>query len=256
MDEFFNRHELFPYIFEEQTIILMDRAGKRETRKLRRYSRTSEDGTLSYLLVFDTPSEIQGVAVLGVCYRSGLNESSIYLPALGKMTKSGSADSRKSYFLGTDFTIEDLIGEFMSNFRYVRVKDRKIDNINCYVVNAYSQEEFSETNTNYSERQHFIRKDNNLIIRTDYFDFHHHLMKRQTHSDLTNVNGDMWRGNMILMDNHREQHKSLIKINRRVFSHDYVPTELFTKDWLLNNRHIKSIDDMLVENASRITTTE
>jgi len=48
----------------------------------------------------------------------------------------------------------------------------------------------------------------------------------------------MWRANMILMEDHRERHKTLIKIDKRVFSQDYVPAELFTPEQLLDQVHI------------------
>jgi hypothetical protein len=37
---------------------------------------------------------------------------------------------------------------------------------------------------------------------------------------------------MILMEDKKLQHQSLIKITKRVFSHDYVPAEVFTAQWL------------------------
>ena len=250
MDECFKRHELFPYVFEEQTIILIDNVGNRETRKLRRFSRIDEGGAVKYLLVFDTPAEIQGVALLGIHEQSGISETNIYLPALGAITKSGSENNRGSYFLGTDFAIEDLTAEFVASFRYVRVKDQKIDKRPCFVVEAFPQGSNIEATTGYSLRRHFIRQDNFFIIRTDYFDHRGRFIKRQTSHDLKNVNGDMWCADMILMENDREQHKTLVKINRRVFSRDYVPAEMFTKEWLLANRHIKTTNDMLIENAN------
>jgi len=246
MDESFKRHELFPYVFEEQTIVLIDNAGNRETRKLRRFSRIEESGAVKYLFVFDTPTEIQGVALLGIHGQSSI----IYLPALGAITKSGSENNRGSYFLGTDFAIEDLTAEFSSSFRYVRVNDQEIDKRLCFVVEAFPQGSNIEATTGYGLRRHFIRQDNFFIVRTDYFDHGGRFIKRQTAHDLKNVNGEMWRANMILMENDREQHKTLIKINRRVFSRDYVPSEIFTTEWLLANRHIRTINDMLVENAN------
>ena len=45
----------------------------------------------------------------------------------------------------------------------------------------------------------------------------------------------MWRANMLLMDNIRDQHKTLIKIDRRIYSRDYVPREMFTVQWLYKN---------------------
>tara|TARA_B100000315_G_scaffold252448_1_gene289275 strand:+ start:5313 stop:6275 length:963 start_codon:yes stop_codon:yes gene_type:complete len=251
MDEVFKRHEMFPYVFEEQTMILMDNAGNRDVRKIRRFSRVEKDKTVKYLLVLDNPLEVNGVALLAIHQNSGEGESGIYLPALGKELKFNVGNSRGSYFLGTDFAIEDLAAEVLSDFRYVRVADQKINKIDHYVIEAFPQNKKIEQTTGYSLRRHFIRPDNFFIVRTDYFDRRGRFLKRQTNHDLKKVDGDMWRANMILMENQKERHKTLIKINRRVFSHDYVPAEMFTSTWLLENRHILGKGKRLLQDISR-----
>lgn len=251
MDEVFKRHELFPYVFEKQTMIMMDRAGNRDVRKMRRFSRVEKDGTVKYLLVFDNPAEIRGVALLAIRQHSGREKSGIYLPAFGKELKSNAGESRSSYFLGTDFAIADLTAEVLSDFRYVRMADQKIAKIAYFVIEAFPQGEEIERTTGYSLRRHFIRQDNFFIVRTDYFDRRGRFFKRQTLHDLKRVDGDMWRANMILMENYKERHKTLIKINQRVFSHDYVPPEMFTTAWLLENRHVQGTERRLFQDTSR-----
>jgi hypothetical protein len=250
MKEVFKRHELFPYIFEEQTMILMDDAGNRNVRKVRRFSRVEKDGTVKYLMVFDDPEEVRGVALLAVRYPSGVGESGIYLPAFGKKLNSQAGNARGSNFLGTDFAIEDLTAEILSDFRYVRKADQKIEDTTYFVIDAFPQDKEIEKATGYSLRRHFVRKDNYFIVRTDYYDRRGRFFKRQTYHDLKRVNGDMWRANMILMENFREHHKTLLKIDERVFSHSYVTPEMFTLAWLMENRHIKTSKKMLFKEES------
>ena len=245
MEEVFKRHEMFPYVFEEQTMILTDGADSRNVRKLRRFSRVEKDGTVKYLLVFDNPAEVRGVSLLAIRHHTGHVETRIYLPAFGKVLKSNAGDSRGSHFLGTDFTIEDLAAEVLSDFRYIRVADSKMNKTSFFVVEAFPKEKKTERTTGYSMRRHFIRKDNFFLVRTDFFDRRGRLSKSQTHHDLQKVRGDMWRANMILMKDYKEEHKTLIKINKRVFSHDYVPPEIFTAAWLLENRHIQGTEKRL-----------
>lgn len=256
MNEVLTRHELFPYVFEEQTMILMDSAGNRDVRKLRRFSRVEKDGTVKYLLVFDDPLEVRGVALLAVRQHSGGEEGGIYLPAFGKELKSGTAKNRGSLFLGTDFTIEDLSAEVLPDFRYVRLADRMVGKITCFVVKAFPRDEAIEQITGYSMRRHFIRQDNFFIVRTDYYDRRGRFFKRQTYHDLKRVDGNMWRADMILMENHKERHKTLIKINKRIFSHDYVPPKMFTATWLLENRHIQGTERMLFQDGARFSETD
>ncbi|MFC1886928.1 outer membrane lipoprotein-sorting protein [Thermodesulfobacteriota bacterium] len=250
MEEAFNRHELFPYVFEKQTMILMDDEGNRDVRLVRRFSRVEKDKTVKYLLVFDNPAEIRGVALLAVRHHSSRREVGIYLPALGKKLKFKSGDNGSSHFLGTDFAIGDLTKEMLSDFRYIRAADQKIDKIVYFVVEAFPKNEKIEQNTGYSLRRHFIRHDNFFIVRTDYFDRLKRFSKRQTRHDLKKVDGDMWRADMILMENSKERHKTLIKINQRVFSRDYTPPEVFTTAWLLENRHVQDVEKQLFQSVT------
>ena len=85
-------------------------------------------------------------------------------------------------------------------------------------------------------RRHYVLQDTLFITRTDHLDYLGRVRKRQTHHDVNRVHGDMWRANMILMENRFNDHRTIIKIDRRVFSADYVPAEVFTREWLLDNR--------------------
>ena len=70
------------------------------------------------------------------------------------------------------------------------------------------------------------------ITLTHHFDRLGRISRIQSQHDLRPVAGDMWRADMILMIDKKEDHQSLIKVSRRVYSKDYVPEEVFTADWL------------------------
>jgi hypothetical protein len=252
MMEVSRRHEPFPYRYEELTMILMDRAGNRDVRKARHFSRVEEDGSARFLLVFDTPPEVRGVALAGTGHASGPWEWQIYLPALGKRLLSYDGRAGSGRFLGTDFTVTDLRAEALSDFRYVRAADQKIDLAACYVIEAVPRDREVERATGYSLRRHFVRQDNFFIVRTDYYGRLNRFFKRRTFRDLKRVDGDTWHADMILMENIRERHMTLIKTDRRVFSRDYVPPEMFTSSWLLENRHIEDSERILFQGDSGI----
>ena len=238
MEEVFRRHEQYPYVFERQSMVLTDADGKRETRRLRRFSRVEEDRTYKYLLLFDHPPEVRGTALLAIRRPSGETENAIYLPAFGPELKSSATEHRGNHFLGTDFAVEDLAAEVLSEYRYRRRPDKRRGDTLFFVIDAKPAEEQIEKLTGYGLRRHFIRQDNFYITRTDYFDRRMRPFKSQSSHDLRRVDGEMWRANMVLMENRREHHQSLIKIDQRVFSKEYVPAELFTAEYLLEQRHM------------------
>lgn len=239
MEEVYQRHRQFPYVYEEQSMVLIDRNGNRETRRARRYSRVEEDGTAKFMLLFDSPREVRGVALLAVRTPDKKVRKSVYLPAFGNSLIESSSGGGSDNFLGTDFSVENIVGEELSDYRYVRLRNEKIEDVLYYVVDVYRPDDDPETH--HPVKRHYILQDNFYISRTDYFNETGRLRKRRTHHDIRAVDGRMWRSGMILMDDKREQHRTLIKIHRRIFSRDYVPADMFTKEWLFSNHpHLAS----------------
>ncbi|MBI5185846.1 MAG: outer membrane lipoprotein-sorting protein [Nitrospinae bacterium] len=241
MQEVFKRHETAPFVFEEQSVILMDKAGNHDVRVARRFSRTEKEGTAKYLFTLDNPAELRGVALLAALLPSGGVETGVYLPALGKELVAGEREDRGGRFLDTDFSLADLVPEALSDFRYSRAGDARIKTVTCFVVEAYPLSREIERSTGYSFRRHLIRQDNFTIARTDYFNLQGRLFKRQTRHDLKKIDNDMWKPNMILMEDFENGHKTLIKINSRIFSQEYVQREIFTPAWLFENRHVRGV---------------
>ncbi|MFT7685566.1 MAG: hypothetical protein ACI9FB_000909 [Candidatus Azotimanducaceae bacterium] len=229
MEKVYHIHQQFPYVYEEQSMVLLDRNGWKETRKLKRYSRVEGDGEAKFLLVFESPEDVKGVAVLASRHTNGQTSQSIYLPAFGPSLISNAGDASHSNFLGTDFSVENLIGEELEDYTLQRQRDAILEGVEYFVVDVF------QGNSEQAQRRHFILKDILFIARTDFYDNTGKLQKSQTQHDLNQVLGKMWRANMLLMQDFREDHQTLIKINKRVFSADYVPKEVFTVDWLFEN---------------------
>jgi nitrogen fixation-related uncharacterized protein len=238
MAESNDRHQQFPYIYEEQTMVLVDSAGHRDVRRCRRFTRYEEDGHVKFLLIFDEPDEIRGVALLAVRQPSGVTVRHVYLPAFGPHMKEPADGDLGDHFLGTDFAVEDLTPDVAENFRYVRQRDRIVEDVEYFVVDAYPSAKRSRLRTAYGLRRNIIRKDSFMIVQTDVYDSTLRFYKRITHHDLRRVDGKSWRANMIIANDSRESHHTLLKIDRRVYSRDYVPASLFEPKYLTSNAHV------------------
>jgi len=243
MAEIDRRHQQFPYVYEEQTMVLGDGSAKRTVRKCRRFSRIEEDGSFKFLLVFDDPEEIRGVALLAVRRADGTVERGIYLPAFGATLKRPLGEGGGGHFLGTDFAVEDLTPDAPGEYRYTRSGDRMVEDTALFVVDAYPISTEVERATGNGLRRHLIRKDNFVIIQTDFFDRRLRFRKRLTRHDIKRVNAQSWRANMIVVNDEREHHRSLLKVDRRVYSRDYVPAEIFEPAFLFANGHVRALND-------------
>ncbi len=245
MAKVFRRHETFPYVYEEQTMILTDHTGNKDVRKVKRYFRAETANTMKTLLVFNYPSEVKGLALRFIRDHNGLVKNQIYLPALGKALSLDIESGHSSYLLGTDFALEDLL-ESLPDFQYTRISDQTIDKVPHFVVEAYPPNN-RPIQTGYSKRRLFVRQDIFFIVRTDYFNHDNQLFKQLTRHDLKKVDKVMWRADMLLMENRERQHTTLIKINRRVFSQDYVRAVIFNPSWLLKNPKDNGIQNLATD---------
>jgi hypothetical protein len=170
MEEVDKRHQQFPYIYEEQSMVLVDRHGDRDTRKARRYSRVEEDGTVRFLLLFDYPQEVKGVALLANREPDGRTNKYIYLPAYGEQLLESAGEGSGDNFLGTDFSVENLTGEILSDHHYVRRDDSEIEKVKHFVLDVYKAKNTSTEDR--ILRRHFIQQDNLYITLTHHFDKH------------------------------------------------------------------------------------
>ena len=251
MQEVNERHDQFPYVYEEQSIILIDKEGRRDVRNSRQYTRFQENGQSGILLVFDTPEEVRGVALRVLMDSVSGKTVNIYLPALEKRLVSTDERGRASQFLGTDFSVDDLRPDTLEDFDYTRLADVTLAEQPHYVIEAMPVSKGVSARNGYYRRQHTIQKENLYIVKTVYYDRHDRLSKIQTRHEFKQYDVKRWRPNMIMMENVRQHHKTLIKSKRRIFSPDYVPLKMFSDNWLFEHKHMASTRQHLFINAAK-----
>ncbi len=248
LDEVSARHDR-PYETENQTMTLIDNRGNTEERTLRRYAREGENGLYRYLLVFDKPAGVRGVALLTWQNRGASDDQWIHLPAYGREMKRSADGGKRNYFMGTDFAFEDMTSEDRAKFRYDRQPDEKaelkdqngkvIDTIDSYVVDAYPKDKELAAETGYKYRRLYISKDRFYIRRIDFFDRRGRFLKTQYAWNMEQIEGDTWRANTMLMDNAKQKHQTLVQVNDRDLTEASVPARMFEQRWVTSGRHLR-----------------
>ncbi|MCC7166693.1 MAG: outer membrane lipoprotein-sorting protein [Rhodospirillales bacterium] len=237
LDQSAERHER-DFEREVQKMTLIDKAGAREERELRRYARRT-DGAYRYLMVFHSPSGVKGSALLTWQNKDKADDQWLYLPAMGDKMKRVAEGGRKNYFMGTDFTFEDLVSESRDKFEYQRQPDETADGVAYYVVDARATDETLKKETGYGSRRLWVRKDNFFIARTDYFDKRAKLIKRQTTAKLAAIDQNTWRAGFSRMENFQENHITEIEIQARDLAEASVDPEIFRERYVTSGKHVR-----------------
>lgn len=238
VDEVADRHEV-PFEFENQDMTLIDKAGNKEEREMRRFARRGKKDLFKYLVVFRTPAGVKGVALLTWQGEDGDDDQWLYLPSMGKKMKRIAKGGRKNYFMGTDYTFEDLVSDSRDNFVYEREADQNIDGKPHHVVKTTPKNKKMAKGSAYKFRRMFVRQDIMFIVKTEYYDKRSRLIKTQTNMELAQVEGKLWRASFTRVDNKKEKHVTEVRIAERKLTEKDVPKAVFKKRYVTSGKHVR-----------------
>lgn len=159
----------------------------------------------------------------------------VYLPGLKKVRRLISSNKKDS-FIGTDFSYADVIGYKTGEWNYTLLKEEVRDEQPCYVVEATPKTEAVKSNTGYSKRISWIRKDNNMTVKAEFWDETGQMLKTSTFNDIQLVDPkrDKWQAMRLEASNVQTGHRTVIlfenfKVNQQVkdafFTTNYMEKE-------------------------------
>ena len=225
----------------DEIMLLVDKSGGKEKRQVRRYAKEVGDDLHRYLIVFLKPADIRATALLTWEQEERDNDQWLYMPAHKKMQRIAKG-SKKSYFMGTDFTYEDMEPEDLDNFYYTILRTENIthdkNEFECYVLEAVPANKKKARASGYKRRILWIEKEHLTTLKIEFYDRRNRLQKTQTNHDLKNIEGTVWRPKKSLMKHHQKNHKTLTLVTKRVINQP-IKSNVFTERFILTGKHIQ-----------------
>jgi hypothetical protein len=222
-----------------EIMLLVDEGGSKEKRIAKRYAKDVGDDVHRYLVVFLDPADIRGTALLTWEQKERENDQWLYLPAQKKMQRIAKG-SKKNYFMGTDFTYEDMEPEDIDNFNYTILRSEKLEHdnggIDCYVIEAVPATKEKKRESGYSKRIMWIDRQNFFTLKVEFYDRRERLQKIQTNHVVENISGTVWRAKKTLMNHLGRKHKTLTGITSRKINTP-VKDSVFTERFILSGKH-------------------
>lgn len=216
-------------------MLLVDDKGNQTTRIMKRWSKRFQDGLYRNLLVFQEPKDIAGTALLTWQLEGGQSKQWLYLPGLETLNRIAS-QGRKSYFMGTDFTFEDLQPDSLDDYLFEVRGAEDIDGEACWVVEIIPGSREKERESAYSKRLAWIRKDLLYPVKMEFYDRRGRCIKTQTNHELTRLDGEAWTAKRALMVNHLTGHKTVMGLQSCETVVD-IEDSIFTERNVLSGRH-------------------
>ncbi|WP_339936905.1 outer membrane lipoprotein-sorting protein [Undibacterium luofuense] len=197
----------------EATFTLTAKDGSTRVRKTTGYTRLQANGNDNMRLVrFNAPADIKGTASL-LIERSGADDDMwIYLPALGKVRRL-SASNKKDAFVGTDFSYADVIGYKVDEWKHKLLREENVDGVAHYVIESLPETAQITSQTGYSRRISWVRKDNFVASKGEAYDAGGQLLKKFVQSDIRAAGSNgKWQAMLSEAENVQTGHKTSIRL--------------------------------------------
>ena len=217
---------------QTMTQTLVDRNDNRRVRHMASFRK--DYGRDKKMIVFFTePANIRDTALLTFDYDDPERDDDqwLYLPALKKVRRISAAD-RGDYFMGTDFTFEDMKQTpELSDYHWKLLGSEQVDGQDCWKVEGRPVSDAVMRDLGYSRMVQYVRKDNDMTIRVDYQDQAGRELKHLHVLDLRQIQG-IWSPMKVEMINVQSRHKTILEFSEQSYN-----TGL--KDRLFTQRSLK-----------------
>ncbi len=165
------------------TMTLINSRGDERVREIKQSLKDFDDMEKK-IMFFLSPADVRNTSFMNWSYDEvGKDDDQwIYLPALKKV-KRISSDSKSDYFMGSDFTYDDLGDRHPSSDSHILLREETVDGEDCYVVESVPKEEeyiYSRTIT-------WIVKDKWIGKKKEFYDEDDDLLKTLTVKEVEKI---------------------------------------------------------------------
>ena len=233
---YINARDTGVQVTRKLTMRLTNRRGKTRTRQTIVYRKyySLEKRSITF---YESPASIRGTALLSFNYGDEREDDQwLYLPAARKIRRISSSD-RGDYFLGTDFTFEDIDSEGkveLADYTRRTVGEEDVDGHHCYILESVPVSKKIANELGYGRVRSWV--DSNIWVtrKVKYWDVQGVPLKTLHVTDIRQIDG-IWSTHHMLMENLKTGHASAFEFNDIDYASE-IGSELFTQRTLRQGR--------------------
>lgn len=195
----------------ELVMKLINKRGAVRERKLSSYSVDVGEGKKDRksMMFFQHPGDVKGTGFLTWDYDDPKRNDDkwLYLPAMKKIRRISGSSAKQDYFMGSDFTYDDMGSRNVDEDTHKLLGEENIDGYKCWRLESTPQDKREI----YSKKIALIRQDCLIPIEVEYYDKMGKLHRCLKLSDITKVEG-FWTAQKLHMTNVQTGHQTIIEI--------------------------------------------
>lgn len=165
---------------------LISKGGTERIRELTMLRKNYGDvgGDQKFFMYFFQPADVKDMTFMVYKYPAKDDDRWLFVPAINMVRRIAAQDKRSS-FVGSDFTYEDVSGRDIEDDTHTIIKEEKVDGKDCYVIKSTPK----AADVDYSYKISWIDKTDYLPLKEEYYDRKGELYKVFTADEIKNVKG-------------------------------------------------------------------
>ena len=209
------------------TMTLINSRGDKRVRELRQFYKDF-GSTDKKIMFFLSPADVRNTSFMNWSYddESKDDDQWIYLPALSKV-KRISGDSKSDYFMGSDFTYDDLGERHPNEDHHKLLRTEEVNGVNCYVVESTPK----DPDYIYSRSVSWVIPDKWIGLKKKFYDEDGEFLKTLEVKEYDRV-GDVWIILESVMENVQKDHKTRMNY-QDVRINTGIPERYFTERMMM-----------------------
>ncbi|MBF0587247.1 outer membrane lipoprotein-sorting protein [Prosthecochloris sp. N3] len=195
---------------DRTSVLTMTLVNKRGSERVREVSSCSKDygKDRKSVMVFRSPADVKGTAFLSWEYDDPSREDDkwLYMPAMKKVRRI-SGSSKNEYFMGSDFTYDDMGDRNVDEDAHALLGEEEIAGHTCWKVESVPL----GPDDMYTRKVIWISKEARMALKAEYYD-KDGLLKVYRVLDFAKVGG-FWTVRRSEMENVVRKHKTLMEFS-------------------------------------------
>ena len=183
----------------ETTMEIRDTTGRTAERhlKIKTLERSNTQEGDKTLLVFESPRDIRGTALLSHAQILKPDDQWLYLPALKRVKRISSAN-KSGPFVGSEFSFEDFSASELNKYAYEYIREEELEGLICDVLKRTPLYKRS----GYTRQLVWIDRQDHQIRQVEFYDRSDSLLKILELREYRQY-AEIWRPHLLVMTNHQ-----------------------------------------------------
>lgn len=188
----------FQNSISDMKMVLHNAHGQKTSRTMKNKTLEIPDEKLGdkSIIVFTTPADIAGTALLSHAKILDPDDQWLYLPAL-KRIKRISSVNKSGPFVGSEFAFEDFTSLELGKYDYKYLRTEQCGSLTCDVVERYPKYKYS----GYKKQIAWIDRKDFQARKIEFYDRRGDLLKVLELSEYKKYQGNVWRAHKLHMVN-------------------------------------------------------